>query len=107
MPLNDVQWLCNKCGSISDTVYRDGTAIKLRDALVEAYHTAEAAEHELVLFCEKCNDAVGYARVPTGSDAFVYVGDVVFIYSLTSEGITEISEAGDKDGERERTGETG
>lgn len=110
MPIGFVEWICGKCGTTSDIAYREGAPIKLRDAFVEAYHSSEAAEHELAFFCEKCNDIVGHARVPTGSDAFVYLGDIVFVYRMNSE--SEESEveppaAGDTNGEGESAEETG
>lgn len=112
MPLRDAHWICLTCNSIYDVVYRDGSPVKLRDALEEAYYTPEAVEHELTLFCEKCNKIVGSARIPTGSDAFIYTGNVSFVYSLDTvvEEVSEIAPettGGESNGERESVGETG
>lgn len=112
MPLRDAYWVCFTCNNIYDVVYRDGSLVKLRDAIEEAYYTPEAEEHELTLFCEKCNEIVGSARIPTGSDAFIYTGNVSFVYSLDAV-VEEVNETapettgGEGNGERESVGETG
>lgn len=112
MPLRDAHWICLTCNSTYDVVYKDGSPVRLRDALEEAYYAPEVGEHELTLFCEKCNEIVGSARIPTGSDAFIYTGNVSFVYSLDTAA-EEVNEptpettGGERNGERESVGEIG
>lgn len=88
-----VKWICTRCSTMHEHAYRDGAKVLFDDVVKEASSIPREPKIECLLVCEKCNVNVGVVIFPQeGDGAFVYYGDVYFVYDLDLAG-------GDENGE--------